>query len=231
MCPPPRRTRPLPRRGGDFPDVVSAIVESDIRPESVREFWFGGVHPDDADLEERIDFWFAAGPAVDGEIVRRFTPAVRRALAGGLDAWRQSPRECLALVILLDQFPRNIYRGTPAAYSGDEKACALSVEAIDNGADRELSILERAFLYMPLQHAEDLSAQERSIEAFRRLLHASPERLELHMKRFLASAATHCDIIRRFGRFPHRNAVLGRECTKAENEFLRMPTAPFRSKS
>ena len=205
-------------------------AEESPRSEDVREFWFGGADPNDADLEERIDFWFAAGPDVDAEIVRRFGVAVRSALSGRLDSWRISPPGCLALVILLDQFPRNIHRGKPGAYSGDAKACALSLDAIDREADRALSVLERAFLYLPLQHAEDGDVQRRSVDMFKALRDESSGGLRTCMKRFLASARTHRDIIQRFGRFPHRNEILGRECTRAEIEFLRAPAAPFRSK-
>ncbi|MDH3314931.1 MAG: DUF924 domain-containing protein [Gammaproteobacteria bacterium] len=206
-------------------------MDANVTPEAVREFWFGRPDPLSANIEERIDFWFAAGPDVDAEIHQRFGTAMRNALAGKLDAWQKSPPDCVALVILLDQFPRNIHRGTREAYSGDEKAYALSVYAIDCKAHRALSILERAFLYMPLQHAEDGDAQRRSVEVFNALLEESPDGLRTHIKRFLASARTHRDIIERFGRFPHRNEILGRECTQEEIEYQRAPAAPFRSKS
>ena len=206
-------------------------MDANVKPETVRDFWFGGPDPLDADIEERIDFWFAAPPAADVEIERRFGDAVRAALAGRLDNWRTTPPDRLSLVILLDQFPRNIHRGTPDAYSGDEKARPLTVEAIEQGSDCELSILERAFLYMPLQHAEDNDAQRLSVEMFQNLVAECPDGMQVHMKRFLASARTHRDIVERFGRFPHRNSIFGRECTQAEIEYLRQPTAPFRSKS
>ncbi len=206
-------------------------MEAKVTPETVREFWFGEPEPSAAEIEERIDFWFDAGPDVDAEIRRRFADAVRGALAGRLDSWRNSPADRLALVILLDQFPRNIYRGTCRAYSGDQRALALSLEAIDDQADRALAVIERAFLYMPLQHAEYGESQRRSVELFKSLVDASPDGLRAHMNRFLASARTHRDIVERFGRFPHRNGILGRECTRAEIEFLRKPAAPFRSKS
>jgi uncharacterized protein (DUF924 family) len=206
-------------------------MDAKPKPGAVREFWFGGPSPSTANIENRIDFWFAAGPDADAEIEQRFGAAVRSALAGRLGSWRNSPADRLALVILLDQFPRNIYRGTPEAYSGDHEALGLSLDAIDGEADRALSMLERAFLYMPLQHAENGSAQRRSVKMFEALVDESPDGLQTHMKRFLAAARTHRDIIERFGRFPHRNEILGRECTHAEIEFLRKPAAPFRSKS
>ncbi len=206
-------------------------MEANLNPSAVREFWFGVPNPLNADIEERIDFWFAAGLDVDAEIERHFADAVSMALAGKLDNWKETPPDQLSLVIVLDQFPRNIHRGTPEAYSGDEKAHALAVDAIERGSDRELSILERAFLYMPLQHAEHSGAQRISVEMFQNLVAECPDGLHAHMKRFLASAKTHRDIVERFGRFPHRNGILGRECTEAEIEFLKKPAAPFRCKS
>ncbi len=206
-------------------------MDANVKLKAVRKFWFGGSDPMNADIEERLDFWFAAPPEVDAEIQQRFGRAVREAVAGGLDSWEASPPDRLSLVILLDQFPRNIHRGTPDAFSGDGKARALAADAIEQGSDRELSILERAFLYMPLQHAEDRDAQRLSVEMFGKLVAECPHGLNVHMKRFLASARTHRDIVQRFGRFPHRNGVLNRDCTKAEIEFLQKPAAPFRSKS
>ncbi len=206
-------------------------MDAKVTPEAVREFWFGRPDPSSANIEERIDFWFAAGPEVDAEIHQRFGTAVRSALTGQLNAWKKSAPDCLALVILLDQFPRLIHRGTPEAYSGADKARALSLDAIERDADRALSILERAFLYMPLQHAEDASLQKQSVAAFKNLVDESSHELRLHMQRFLASARTHHDIIERFGRFPHRNGIRGRACTLAEIEYLRTPATLFRSKS
>ncbi len=206
-------------------------MDANVTPEAVREFWFGVPNPLDADIEERTDFWFAAGPDVDAEIKDRFAGALRLALEGKLDNWKETPPDQLSLVIVLDQFSRNIHRGTPEAYSGDQKAHALAVDAVERGSDRELSILERAFLYMPLQHAEHSGAQRISVEMFQNLVAECPDGLHAHMKRFLASAKTHRDIVERFGRFPHRNGILGRECTEAEIEFLKKPAAPFRCKS
>ena len=206
-------------------------MDPDFNPGVVREFWFGGPDPMRANIEERIDFWFAAGPEVDEEIEQRFASTVRAALSGALDTWRGSISDRLSLVILLDQFPRNIYRGTPEAYSGDTKARDLSIEAVEDGSDGALCLLERAFLYMPLQHAEDYDTQRRSVEVFQTLLKETPDGLRPHMNGFLASARTHRDIVARFGRFPHRNGILGRACTQAEIEFLRRPAAPFRGKS
>ncbi len=141
-------------------------MEEKIKPKVLLEFWFGGPEPHAADLEERIDFWFAAGPEDDALIQRRFGAALGNALSGQLDLWGDSPHGRLALIILLDQFTRCLYRGTPDAFAGDAKASALSINAMDSGMDRALGILERAFLYMPLQHAEDADLQARSVTAF-----------------------------------------------------------------
>jgi len=208
------------------------MKEKNLQPKTVLEFWFGGPDPQAADLEERIDFWFAAGPEDDAMIQQRFDAAVGDALSGQLNPWRDSPRGRLALIILLDQLTRCLYRGTPDAFVGDAAASALSAGAMDSGMDGKLGILERAFLYMPLQHAEDIDLQARSVAAFESLLKETlGDGLRTQMKRFFASAKTHRGIIERFGRFPHRNHTLDRECTPQEIEFLRLPAAPFRGKS
>ncbi len=202
-----------------------------MNPETIREFWFGGADPMASDLEERIDLWFAAPPEADNEIEKRFGEAVIAALDGELDTWKDNPADRLSLIILLDQFTRNIYRGTPYAFSGDEQALALALECVDNADDRDLSIIERAFVYMPLQHAEANDVQARSVCEFEGLVHETDGELRKQMLRFLASAKTHRDIIERFGRFPHRNAILDRDCTEEEMDYLKRPGAPFRAKS
>lgn len=202
-------------------------MDDALKPETIREFWFGGPDPMVADLEERIDVWFAAPPEMDREIADRFGDAVRDALAERLDAWEDHPADRLSLIIVLDQFTRHIYRGTPPAYAGDEHARILALECIDRHMDRQLSIVERAFVYMPLQHAEDAGLQRRSVRAFENLVRESEGELQKHMQRFLASAKTHLDIIERFGRFPHRNAALERDSTPEEVEFLKQPGSGF----
>lgn len=174
---------------------------TDTEPDEVVDFWFS---------ERLRPLWFARDEALDREIAERFGPAVEAARAGALDAWRGSARGALALVILLDQFPRNLHRGSARAFASDARAREVAGAAIDAGLDRGLSTEERQFLYMPFMHAEVIDAQQRSMRLF----------TELGDENTLDYARRHHDVIARFGRFPHRNAVLGRETTADEAAFL-----------
>jgi uncharacterized protein (DUF924 family) len=154
--------------------------------------------------------WFTADPAFDAEVVRRFSDLVEQAKSGALDHWAETAEGSLALVILLDQMTRNIYRDSPEMYAADSKALDVAKGAIERGFDIELPKEKRRWLYMPFMHSEDLADQERSVELF----DAS------EMSASLPFAVEHADVIRRFGRFPHRNAILGRHTTPEEAEFL-----------
>ena len=184
---------------------------------AVREYWFGTRALTPAALGERLQFWFGeAGAPQDEEIRARFGSLVERAAAGELASWADGPRRRLSLILLLDQFPRNIFRGTARAFATDEQALALTLSA----ADGALEPPERIFFYMPLQHAESLEAQDEAIAAFRRLLGEVPPEFHAIFANTLGHAEEHRAIIERFGRFPHRNAVLGRASTPAEIEWL-----------
>jgi uncharacterized protein (DUF924 family) len=143
-------------------------------------------------------------------------PLWEQAVLGGLEQWQSTPLAALALVVVLDQFSRNMFRGTPRAFAGDLAALAAAASIIERGFDRLLSAQERTFVYMPFEHAEDLAAQNRSLALFGAL---DPNDMEY--------ARRHHEIIARFGRFPHRNAVLGRESTPEEIEFLKRPGSSF----
>lgn len=199
--------------------------------QEVLGFWIGSPEPSFEELDRRITLWFEAGPEVDAEIASRFGNLFRAARDGRLEAWESSARSRLALIILLDQFSRNLHRGSPLAFLADPQALRCALEGMELGLDTELSVVERAFFYMPLQHAEDRSAQHLSVEKFEELVTVCTDAIRPHMRRFLASARSHRDIIERFERFPHRNRVLGRECTPAENDYLTVGTVPFRSKA
>ncbi|MFQ5754935.1 MAG: DUF924 family protein [Acidiferrobacterales bacterium] len=186
-------------------------------------YWF---RPD-AEIGECLRFWFRADPAVDAEIGSRFGALIEAASVARLAEWEAAPRGRLALILLLDQFRRNVYRDTRAAFSLDGAALALCRSGMKQRMDRTLSLLERAFFYMPLQHAENMTAQTASIAAFRRLADESSEEVRPSMGELLASAETHHNLIARFGRFPHRNAILKRECTPAEAAYLLSERAPF----
>jgi uncharacterized protein (DUF924 family) len=188
---------------------------ADQRPDEVLAFWFG----EGADYGRRRKRWFVKDPAFDAEIARRFLP-LHEALAAER-RWLASPRGCLARILVLDQFPRNMFRGTARAFATDALALETAHHAVDNAYDRELLPVERLFVHLPFEHSERLEDQDRACELCKPLA-AFPETDDA-----LRYAIAHRDIIRRFGRFPHRNAILGRESTPEEFEFLRQPGSSF----
>ena len=156
----------------------------------------------------------------DAEIRIRFGGLLDRATRGKLDAWAASPRRLLSLIVLLDQFPRHIHRGTARAYAYDAQALALALSGIQSGADAALEAVERMFFYMPLQHAESREVQDESVAAFRRLVAEAPEAVRSMLATSLEYAESHRQVIERFGRFPHRNRTLGRESSPEELAWL-----------
>ena len=185
-------------------------------PDEILEFWFG---PSD-DPFERAEAWWTADAAFDDEIRERFEEDVERAVAGKLDDWRETPKGAVAFVILVDQFSRNIYRDTAGMFANDGLALEASLEAIDRGFDEELAPIERQFLYMPLMHSEDPEIHERSLELFDRLREEAPAEQREGFDNAYEFAVKHAEIIDEFGRYPHRNEVLGRESTEEEAAFL-----------
>ncbi len=199
---------------------------------SVRDFWFGTAPLTAEALERRVRFWYGDSAAVlrqrrDAHIRARFGELLQRAADGQLCAWADGPRRRLSLIILLDQFPRSIFRGTARAFAYDAQALALALSGMQSAADAALGVVERIFFYMPLQHAESPEVQEESVAAYRRLLAEAPEPLRDHLAGALRSAENHRSIVARFGRFPHRNRALGRASTPAELEWLRAGGASF----
>ena len=181
----------------------------------VLDFWFG---PEPHVVRAE---WFSKDDAFDEWIHDRFGQRVEAAIAGAFDAWCATPHGALARVLLLDQFTRNIFRNTPRAFAGDPGALATAQQAVAKGFDRTLDGFERWFLYMPFEHSEDLQTQERSLALFRALSAETGDRSALDW------AEKHAAVIRRFGRYPHRNAVLGRESTPEEVAFLTEPGSSF----
>jgi len=195
---------------------------------AVREYWFGTAPLTVEALGQRMHhFWFEPGAGQDEEIRTRFGALVERAAAGELAGWADGPRRRLSLILLLDQFPRNIHRGTARAFEGDEQALALTLSGMQSGADGALEPAERLFFYMPLQHAENLEAQDEALAACRRLLAEVPDELHATFESTLRAAQQHHAIIERFGRFPHRNHALGRESTPEEAKWLSEGGASF----
>lgn len=195
---------------------------------AVREYWLGPEPLTPESLGRRMKFWF--GPEAerhDEEIRARFGGLLERAAAGQLAGWADGPRRRLSLIIVLDQFPRHMFRGTARAFDYDPQALALALTGMQSAADGALDPVERLFFYMPLQHAESLEAQDESVAAFRRLLTEVPSELHPTFEDVLRFAQLHRSIIERFGRFPHRNALLGRDSTPEEAQWLREDGASF----
>jgi uncharacterized protein (DUF924 family) len=188
-------------------------------PADVLAFWFGS--EGEPGYGEFRDQWFRKDEAFDREVTDRFGDLYERAAAGELDAWREGAEGCLALVIVLDQFPRNMFRGDARTHATDGKALAAAKYAIERALDRELPAFQKMFLYMPFMHAESVEDQRRSVELFEGLA-AEPGGPDV-----VEYAVGHRDIVERFGRFPHRNAILGRETTPEEAEFLTQPGSSF----
>ena len=187
--------------------------------QEVLAFWFGD--PGSPERGKARAQWFRKDDAFDDEIRRRFGEAVEIALAGGLGEWCTNAEGSLARILLLDQFTRNIFRGTARAFAGDQRALATAEEAVARGFDRELTPRERWFMYMPFEHAENVKAQHRSLQLFGALAQ------ELGDDDPLVWARKHAEVIFRFGRYPHRNAILGRPSTPEEEAYLREPGAGF----
>lgn len=195
--------------------IVSPTL--DAAAQEVLTFWFG-------DTKERGQSraqWFRKDPAVDADIRTRFEALYERALEGELEDWKQQAPACLALIVVLDQFPRNMFRGNRRAYEADALARKATRIALAKEFDRTLRPVERMFVYLPLEHSEHLPDQELCLRLMKELS-GFRETREIHVW-----ALKHLDIIRRFGRFPHRNDTLGRNSTVDEIEFLKQPGSGF----
>ena len=199
---------------------ASGASAREDRSEAVLAFWFGPPDADAATREAHSRRWFEGGAAMDAEVAQRFAGDVAAAVRHQRDGWATSARGRLALILLLDQFSRHLYRGRVEAFASDRHAQALAVAGMDAGVDLELNDAERAFFYMPLHHAEDLALQERAVAAFATLHADCAESWRAYAAEFLRYAREHRDVVARFGRFPHRNAVLGRSATADEHAYL-----------
>jgi len=186
--------------------------------QAVLDFWFGGAMP-------RKE-WFQKSVAFDQEIAQRFGAQIEQALEGGLHAWdAEGPQGTLARILVLDQFCRNVYRETPLSFAGDHQALQAAQDLIDAGEDQTLTPFQRAFVYVVLEHAEDLAIQQQAVALFTRLAEEQPG--DQGIASMLDYAKRHRDVIQRFGRFPHRNVILQRASTAAEQEFLKQPGSKF----
>ncbi len=185
----------------------------------ILDFWFG--KQDEPDYGKSRKSWFAKEPEFDEELRRCFITDYEKAAGGHLDEWKDSPSDCLALILLLDQFPRNIFRETPQAFATDWEALSTAHQAIAQGYDVQLLNVQRWFVYLPFVHSENIEHQRKAVKLFQKL---SGDRDSASA---IENAIRHRSVIERFGRFPHRNIILGRPSTPEEKEFLKEPGARF----
>lgn len=220
------------RRGGQSPPprfVLSFAAMHALPPAAadVLAFWFEPESGDGDVTRARRRLWWGKDSAVDAAIRERYAALVAAAAAGRHDRWADSPLGRLALIILFDQFPRNMHRDTAQAFAHDPLARRLALDGIETRADQALRPIERVFFYLPLEHAESLELQERSVSLFGALAAAVPEAEREQYRGYADYAIRHRDIIARFGRFPHRNRILGRDSTPEEAAFLQQPGSSF----
>ena len=193
----------------------------------VLAFWFGHGQTTMEVADEKTGLWWSKNERVDREIVDHFAATSEAAASGELTRWGESPRGLLALIICTDQFPRNMYRDTPQAFACDSAALAYAKQCVDGGAAAQLRPIERMFAYLPFEHSEVLAEQQRSIALYEELAQSvRADQAEL-FNGYLDYARQHYDIIERFGRFPHRNKILGRESSDEELAFLEQPGSSF----
>lgn len=203
-------------------ESMNATITDDdeMRIEAILSFWFKEQELSAPQIDQRMEIWFSEDPVFDLEIQKEFANDVARASKGELDHWGKQPRGRLALIILIDQFRRNIYRGTAEAFAKDQLALKLCVQGAMEKKDKGLTAIQKVFFYMPLQHAESPKVQAKSVELFRRLAETvSPTQRQTFMT-IAEFAELHKDIIDQFGRFPHRNSLLNRENTPEEDQYL-----------
>lgn len=196
-------------------------------PQTILAFWFGG-DPDDATVaEQQSSLWWSKNPKTDDEIRNRFGPLVRAAESGELDDWRSAADGSLALILLTDQFPRNIHRGTPATFGFDPTARNLCFQGLQSRLDKKLRPIQRVFFYLPLEHSEEIEHQRQSVQLFRDLVGDVSAAHKPMFEGYVDFARRHEVVIERFGRFPHRNSILGRQSTPQEIDFLEQPGSSF----
>ena len=195
--------------------------------EDILDFWFGELNEHGCSTPEHRKRWWTKSDAFDESIQHYFLDDYEAIVAGEREAWRSTARGALAYIIVLDQFSRNTFRGTAKMFAADELAREVCREGLDAGFDAELSFDERVFFYLPLEHSESMDDHELCLELFESLLDSAPELLQADAKYYLDFALQHKAIIERFGRYPHRNKILGRASSDEEAKFLQEPGSSF----
>lgn len=190
-------------------------------------YWFGNIQKEEAPEDSKQKIWFLKSDLTDKEIKEKFLKDVENAISDIYCDWENNPDSALSLILLLDQFTRNIYRDTPLAFSGDSKALEIAEKSINKGFDKLFHPVKRVFFYMPFEHSEDINMQKKLLELFSNLISESKDDLKPLIEGFSDYAQKHYDIVEKFGRFPHRNKILGRESTNEEIEFLKQPGSSF----
>lgn len=195
--------------------------------DSIHEFWFGTDKDDVKAADQQKKLWWSKDTALDDLIAQRFKQLTVAAGDGSLNSWSTNPRGLLALILLTDQFPRNMYRGTPDSFAYDHIALQWSSQALRQGVDQLLRPIERVFVYLPLEHSESIADQKRAVQLFEQLAKDVPATQKTTFDGFLQFAIRHRDVIARFGRFPHRNEILRRPSTEEEIVFLKTAGSSF----
>jgi uncharacterized protein (DUF924 family) len=222
-----------PQGGGtsrrEWPLPVKLLAMSNLPPaaKDVLDFWFGTGSDNTVIAQTQRKLWWSKDAAVDAGMRTRFGALVDAAAAGRHNDWAETPRGRLALILLFDQFTRNIHRDNAQAFACDAQALQLAQDLINTKADRKLRRIERVFCYLPLEHSESIEMQNRSVELFSALVSETPEHERDTFTGYADFAERHREIIARFGRFPHRNRILGRNSTPEELEFLQQPGSSF----
>ncbi len=195
--------------------------------DSVIRFWFGESHSS-ADINaQKKRVWWSKNEEIDAEITARFSELVDAVASGELDHWNESHQGLLASIICTDQFPRNIYRGHSRSFSYDAVALRFARQAVAMGFDRKVQLIKRVFIYMPFEHSEEISDQEQAVALMQSLVDQAADEEKEIFAGFLNFAIRHRDVVAEFGRFPHRNTILGRESTEQEIAFLEQPGSSF----
>jgi uncharacterized protein (DUF924 family) len=198
-----------------------------MTPEEVHEFWFADALTDPEKAKTRMTFWFRSTPDIDALITQRFVTVVQDAASGVLAAWTLKARPGLAFIIVLDQFPRHSGRGTAAAFAHDRQALIVARRGVAAGFLDALTTVEQAFLLMPFQHSEDLACQREGMRSYEQLVKAALPEWRAIAEDMLRYARMHLELIERFGRFPHRNRILGRDSTPEERAYLSSNSESF----